>query len=231
MATSAPLVFEGTVRALREATMPQVEPDELTAVVTVDRIIRAPDAMKGLTGRTITVQLRQPTEVGVSVVFAAEGWLYGDSMAVVEVGDRGATEVAAVGEDEAARWSSRLTERAQESDTVVVGRVAELHPLARAEAYGEEESRSEHWPDWWVASIEVEQVLKGSKGRGGTVEVLFANSQDVMWRHAPKLLPDQHGVFMLHRGDPRVADRRAFAVLEDTDVQAVDAAESLTDLS
>lgn len=242
--SEASFIFEGTVLSTEDATLDAVEVDNLTAVVRVDRILRAPKSMEKIAGWEITIQLREPAEVGTVAVFYANGWLYGDSLAVIEVEGRrtgeeassapeeaavAGLETAAAG-DRAARFRSALRERADEVPVVVIGKVTNVAEAAAAKvaATAEEERRSEHDPHWSVATVEVEETVKGKSP--STMDVMFANSEDVMWRDAPKLAVGQRAVMMLQKGAPGVKDKRAHVVLHELDVQPADSADLVNEL-
>jgi hypothetical protein len=232
----ASFVFQGTVVAVGAATLSMVDADDRTAVVRVDRVLRAPEAMEGVAGREITVRLRSPAKQGTQATFQAEGWLYGESMAVVETGRRrragGETEArsgddareSAAAADRAARFRRELKERAGEAAAVVLGRVTGVNERA-APAEGR---LSEHDPQWAVATIEVDQAVKGRPAR--TTKVWFATSEDVMWRQAPKLRVGQQAVMLLQKGAPEVPDKRAHAVLDRLDVQPAGRADLVAEL-
>jgi hypothetical protein len=228
-------VFQGTVVAVGATTVELVEANDLTAIVRVDRVLRAPAQMEGIVGREITVQLRSPAEVGTSAVFTADGLVYGESMAVAETGRRRAAEEpspAAEGEvfetaaaaDRAERFRSALKDRADEASLVVVGRVTGV--LETAAANGGRES--EHDPKWAVATVEVDEAVKGKPPK--TLEVMYASSEDVMWHSAPKLVVGQRAVMLLHTGAPELEDTRAHAVVSELDVQPVDRAALVAEL-
>src|SRR5438128_2106695 len=83
LAEQARFVFRGTVKKTKAATMPV--PDKTkTAVVRVDEIIHAPPLMKDWAGKDITVLLggRKKVAKGQEAVFYANGWLYGEGIAV-----------------------------------------------------------------------------------------------------------------------------------------------------
>jgi len=82
------------------------------------------------------------------------------------------------------------------AEAVVVGRVAGIRP-AEIPHLG-----SEHDPDWYVAVIKVESVLKGEPGR--EVSLLFPHSDDVAWHNAPKFKEGQQGIWLLHRNQARL---------------------------
>jgi hypothetical protein len=237
VSSQASFVFEGSVVAVGAATVEMVDVDDLTAVVRVDRVLRAPEQMEHVAGREITVQLRAAAEAGTSAVFEADGWLYGASMAVVEVGRRreaeGEPSAAAADEDiqESAAAADRaeafrdaLEERAAEAAAVVVGRVTGV----RETAAPTEGRLSEHDPQWAVATVEVDEAVKGRPPR--TVEVMFATSEDVMWQQAPKLNVGQKAVMLLQKGAPEVEEKRAHAVIDRLDVQPADTAELVAEL-
>ena len=193
----APFSFVGTVEHRGAATMTDVLIDDRTAVVRVDHVLHAPDAFLTLQGHRITVQLladREPPAVGESMAFFAEGLALGDSVAVVEVGrhavDSGEPRVTrALEAGDPGAFASlqrdievdRLREHADGADAIVVGRVVRLEKAAATDY-------SEHDPDWWQATLEVQHVERGTV-EPGPMSVLYANSLDVQWRAAPHQQP------------------------------------------
>jgi hypothetical protein len=238
-------VFQGTVVEMGKANLSMIEADDRTAIVRVDRVLRAPEQMEQIVGREITVKLRQSAEVGTTAVFETDGWLYGESLAVLETGRRRSAKAARSLEAEpdveagretpaaAARAAARrsaVQARAEEASAVVVGRVVgvrQIETAARA-GPGSEEPQSEHDPRWAIAEVEVDQSVKGRKS--GTIEVVFASSEDVMWYRAPKLVVGQKATMLLQKGAPEVEDKHADAVVNELDVQPADTAEILTEL-
>lgn len=241
MNPEASFIFQGAVVDVGRANVSMVDADERTAVVRVDRVLRAPEQMEQIAGREITVRLREPVEPGTSAVFEAEGWLYGESMAVVETGRRrppreeppataAAEHVAEspAAADRAEVFRSALKTRADEASAVVIGRVTGVRETVAAVAAAGEGRLTEHDPRWAVATVEVDEAVKGRQS--GTVEVLFASSEDVMWRDAPKLTVGQRAVMLLQKGAPEVEDERAHAVLHQLDVQPADTAGLVAEL-
>lgn len=239
MASQAPFVFHGTVIALGKSTEALLEAGDRTAVVRVDAIVRAPDAMRAIVGREITVQLRQPAAMGEKAEFSARGLLYGTSLAVQETGKRkavtpqpasarrlsGASADSAKARDQASALRASLKARAAEASSVVVGRVTGIMEAAAAAAKPRE---SEHDPHWATATVVVDQVIKGTTPK--TVKVMFANSQDVMWYRAPKLAVGQRAVLLLRKGAPGAPDKRSNVVMDEFDVQSVDRAQLVASL-
>ena len=200
----ATFIFRGTVEKTNASTMPAVKASASTAVVRVDQIIDGPGAPPDLVGKGITVQLLEPRAVkaGSQAVFFTRGWLLGNSIAVIEVGNRVATAEAS--RIEAQVKSTRQTmadERLQQelatADAVVLGKVTSVGPAAIPHL------RTEHDPDWYEARILVESVLKG-QARGREIAVLFAHSQDPQWYDSPKFKEGQQGIWLLHRNQLRL---------------------------
>lgn len=79
---------------------------------------------------------------------------------------------------------------------------------------------SEHDPDWWQATIEVESVEKG-KVTTKTVPVLFANSTDIAWYRSPKIKKGERGVWLLHNRDTFGRAVPGLAVVQPADKQPI----------
>jgi hypothetical protein len=196
------LIFRGTIKRLGAAAMAGVPVSASTAVVSVDEVISAPAPVGGLTGREITVALRQPMREGRQAVFFATGWIYGTGLAVREVdrleGGQTTAELRKAVADAARRnEEADLAERLARAELVVVGRVVRTVDVSREGR----RPRSEHDPGLFRALLQAETVLKGAASPGGELSFLFANSRDVAWRRAPKPQEGQTGVWILFRDE------------------------------
>ena len=182
-------VFAGTVQELEAATMAMVQDTEKTAIVTVDEIFEAPEMLRNFVNRAITVQLLEPgsVEVGQQAVFFTNGWLLGDSIAVLEVGRLPIEDTSSMRSQikEAVQQlaDEELQERIARAEVVVVGKVSAVREAAELV---QAQPVTEHYREWRVAVIDVEEVLKGEWSEP-VVEVLFSSSTDVMWYQTPKL--------------------------------------------
>ena len=80
----AKFLFIGTVRKLGASALVQVPKSEETAIVRVDEILHAPPALAKTMGKQITVKLAKGVKpkVGDQVLFHANGWVFGDTVAV-----------------------------------------------------------------------------------------------------------------------------------------------------
>jgi hypothetical protein len=212
LARRARFIFRGTVERLGAATMSGVPISEATAIVKVEEVILAPSVLGDLTGKDVTVELTaaRTEDQGRHAVFFADPWLYGDGVAVREIGRQELPPRADAERRRVSEQVSRTLERLpdeelrqhlDEVEAVIVGRVVNARPR---DLPGQSPA-SEHDPQWWEAVCAVETVEKGDVPRPA-VAVLFASSLDVMWAEAPKLRVGQDGVWLLHRG-PATTER------------------------
>jgi hypothetical protein len=228
LAQQAKFIFKGTVQKLKAANMPDVPVNDRTAVVRVDEILHAPEALSHYAGQEITVQLggRKKLKKGQQAVFYTNGWLFGDGVAVQsidheDVGKAPATLTMAVGDPVKSLVARETQAHLNDAEVVIAGRVTSVRmptDVVAARAIGGTETTptgriSEHDPDWRIAEIQVDAVHKGSH-KGKTATVRFPSSQDVMWHDAPKFHPGQEGFFMLHKADEGAAGVRA-ALIDD----------------
>ncbi len=219
LARQARFVFQGRVKRLGASTMKEAVQAGRTAIVTVDEVLQAPEALRHYAGKDVTVQLRagQKLAAGQAAVFFTNPWLFGKSVAVqalaVQPAVKKARDAVRVGvERDPVRTLDERDARAhvESADVVVSGRVKSVRvpdvpaPKAvrgarAAAAPGATLQRpSEHDPMWREAVVEVEDVHKGSHKRK-TIIVRFPASRDIMWSEAPKLRPGQEGYFVLHK--------------------------------
>jgi hypothetical protein len=224
-----PLSFLGTVEYVGAATMAGVSIDDRTAVVQVVHVLHAPAVFTGLAGQRVTVQLSADTDppaVGDTVAFFTRGLAYGESLVVEEAGrlpaDRFDEQFTAAAETgvpatldavQQEILETDLREHASAADAVVTGRVVGLEKAAAG-------GLSEHDPDWWKATLSVPHVERGDVVPG-EVAVLYANSQDVAWRRAPKPRASQEGVWLLHATEGDLREAAAYQILHPEDYQPV----------
>jgi hypothetical protein len=237
-------VFDATVTASNRSTVEGVDADDHTVVAHVDRVLHSPAALARTAGTDVTVQLLPGTEVPAAnahLVLFTTALAYGEGIALAEVGRTDVDTVGAVTmaagapavlpgarpgrphpvlEASQALDDERLQQHASEADAVIVGHVVNLEDAGPP-------ARSEHDPDWWRATIAVDQVEKGNVG--ATVSVLYPNSADVRWARVVKPRPGQHGLWMLHATTGAEAELAPFALLFPDDVHAPEQVERLGD--
>lgn len=220
----AKFLFKGTVQKLDASTLAQVPRDEPTAIVHVDEVLHAPPILAKTLGKEITVKLAKGArpKVGEQVLFHANGWLFGDSVAVESLKQEkpaATTTMLAERAPDAARSlaNRELQDRVAAADLVVEGEVSSVH-LPQAESFAATRTAqaarpvSEHDPKWREAVINVGVVHKGNPETKQVV-VRFPSSMDVQWHRAPKFRAGDRGVWLLHppKGPAAASAKRAGA--------------------
>jgi hypothetical protein len=98
-----------------------------------------------------------------------------------------------------------LTQRLAEAELVISGVASAPVRFAQPVAAGKAPfSLSQHDPDWWQSTIEIESVEKGmEKGKAATktMVVWFANSVDIAWHQSPKIKKGDHAIWLLQNRD------------------------------
>jgi hypothetical protein len=211
--------------------MPGVPVSASTVVVKVDEVISAPASIGDLTGRDVTVALRQPGSVreGQQSVFFTNGWIYGTGLAVREVDRLDGRQATAdlreqVAEAERRNEEADLAQQLAKADLVVAGRIVRIAKVSREEL---PLPATEHDPDLHRAFVQVETVLKGEPPPQQQVSFLFANSRDVQWDRSPKPKEGQAGVWILLRNEKRGMPVKDLTAFDPRDVQPPERAETV----
>jgi hypothetical protein len=222
------------VETTAKSTVAGVPVDERTVVVRVDRLLHSPPSIGIPPGSRVTIQLSPDLPAlaaGDSATFFADGWIYGDTLAVTEVGRAPAAETASLSGHMAgleAPVSAVEAAAAEVSQNEVVEHARGADAIVRAHVVGLADVRSgerprEHDPDWWVATFEVDLVargeLPGAEEAGSTVRVVYANSLDVRWHDCPKPKAGQGGLWLLHKTPAELADVAPFQLIHPIDRQ------------
>lgn len=220
LAAQAGLVFTGVVGEVDRSA----EGDVSTAKVRIELIHDAPPLLVDYEGQVVDVMFPESSDlaVGERRVFFANPIEFAAGLSLAGVGTLEA--VAEIGEFENALARVRdeeretaLAERIDRSVAVVHGIVTGLHRVPTSNF-----ASSEHDPQWWVAHIEVIELLKGEAVE--EVSVRFANSRDIAWNDAPKLSPGQEAILIL-QDDAREDVEERLAVLAEDDVRTASADE------
>lgn len=215
----ARFIFKGTIQKLNAATMSVVPVTDSTAIVKVEQVFQAPETLGDYTDQDITVQLGDPkgAKEGQQAVFFANSWLYGESIAVVEVGRVAPEDLTRLRQQIADTKQSIADEELQSriagAELVVVGKVLKTNPAPEELRGG---PITEHDPDWWEAITEVESVEKGEL-RQSPLVFLFSTSIDVKWYQAPKFHADQEGIWILRTGQVEQLGAEVYVVIDPLD--------------
>jgi hypothetical protein len=200
----AGFVFRGTaVRRGAEADLGPTAAGK-TVTVEVEEVFRGTDVTRDLVGRNVIVVSEDAADIEPAAhhVFFTNVVSLGDPVVVREVGRRrDASHESLRDVAESARITAErpLAARVAAADMIVAGEVAGSTPV------GEKwPPVSEHDPNWWIARLTVERVIKG-RGPRRRIDVLFANSDDIVWYQSPKLHQGVSGIFLLHSRTEDVA--------------------------
>ena len=219
-------IFMGTVRKFNAAAMPVAAITDNMVIVAVDEVFQAARTLGDYTGKNITVLLKDlgNVEVGQRMVFFTNGWLYGESIVVREVGKL-------LVQQEAARLRRQVIEGIKivadknlmryiaRAELVVAGSVIDVR---QADIPQGRRDRSEHDPMWREAVIEIKSMEKGSFPEG-TITVMFPNSMDIMWYKTPKFSVRQERIWILRRDKPFVDEEiEAYMALDPRAVHPMD---------
>lgn len=219
--------FVGTVKELNAATMAEEVPvTQNTAVVHVDEVLQAPPMLANRDGTDITVLLSDPQQMqeGQQATFFTTGWVYGEDIAVQEVGhverrvdDERAAELAALSPGTPENRTHRLQQRLADADVVVLGMVSEIK---FPEGYDTHGPVSEHAPRLRVATIQIQEVYKGDlPADQESIKAVFFASMDVRWYRTPILDVGQKGIFVLDKREISELQREEYAALDPLDYQ------------
>lgn len=202
-------IFVGTVDVPNSSTMVLPSVQEL-AVVTVNNTLHDPDSYR-LEPQQLTIQASgvPAMQPGEQRLFFANAWIFGETLAL-----RGVSHVplesppdtialqamvnAAVRRKEVQALSDRLLRTSH----VLAGQVVAVFPDEAAPRI-----ISEHDPSWWIATLTMENALKGSmpdtsefSGMDGappdTAAISFPTNP--RWYDLPRLKAGDAGVFLLH---------------------------------
>lgn len=223
----AEFIFIGTIQLKNSSTLTLLAGNvEDLAVVQVDEILQAPAIFQRLQQVQITVKMKHlaDAKIGEQRVFFANGWLFGESLAVVEVSsyrleerEAAITKLRSQVEEVVQDTKEKaLSKRLARASVVVYGRVT-----AVAEDPNVKPMLTEHDPDWWTATVAVETVLKGNVP-DTTLTFSFAHSTDVMWANAPKPEEGELGIWILHDQFPEGLEAPNSAPLESEDFRPPD---------
>lgn len=216
-------VFQGTVRKLGASNMAAVSPSPANAVVAVDHVLVAPAQFADFTGREITISMLRPDspKLGEPAVFFTYGWIYGQSIAVREVGHVEVPKNLGVLREQIATAQRQndeqdLAKLLARAEIVIAGRLVRIENVSREETHL---PVTEHDPDLRRAYLQPESVLKGRIPPNGVVSFLFADSKDVLWSRSPKPTEGQEAVWILSRDEKNGLNLESLTAFDPNDVQ------------
>lgn len=203
LSQQADFVFQGTVKDVQGATASNVPGADKSIVVTVGRILQAPEPLRDYEGRNVTVQLagRKKVKPGQEAIFYTSPTSWGEDVVVTSLGhepvgkaNASLRSAAALSDPYETLVNRDMKARFDSSDLVIFGKVKSVS--LPPDAGSEKAAPSEHAPLWRDAEIEIQEVLKG-RHPGKTVTVRFPSSEDRQWYDSPKFHVGQQGYIML----------------------------------
>jgi len=169
------IVFVGTVEAVETVALPSLTASPNTCVVSVEKVLRKPDAVALAPGDKVTVLTQEgaaPQE-GVHGLFFTEGWVFGETLAVRALSWEPTSSANAVGSaapssDPEAKVAAQMKAAADQelkasidgAEMIVVGRVKKVQPPTMAALAPETLFISEHNPDWQEATIQAPKARR-----------------------------------------------------------------------
>ena len=202
-ARTAPFVFFGTVRRPGGSNVELLDSDEYpSAIVRVDELIAAPEAIGDITGREVTVALTEagPLSRGSRHMFMATSLQFGDEIAVAEMARvphkrRVEAELRRAVLDERLRdIDDALAERLRAAASVIYGVVLRVEPI-EAETAGSGEPVGEAAPRFRAAVLKPWRTLKGRPDEEPRVVFPFPRTQK--WSEVPLFVEGMEGVWIL----------------------------------
>jgi len=206
----ASFVFLGTVLELGASTEPSIQGKQDTAVLRVERILYASEALQKFTGLQLTLQQASGLKQGQQAVFFTDVLIYGQSLVVQEVEPR--VEAPEAMQGRLLPPERHLQQRIRAADLIIHGEVLSVEITEAPNG-----PLSEHDPLWAKAKVGVSRVLKGDL-QGHEVEVFFPTSIDHLWYKAPKFQMGQRGTWLLHFAEVS-KNERAYTALDPIDFQ------------
>jgi hypothetical protein len=212
-------VFTGAVERDASSSLSFVPPGPATAVVRVERIHYATEALQKQAGQLVTLLFGEgsvPEGEHRRLVFFTNPVLYGETVGVREIGHMDAPDDLDAVHELVVRVKreGRMEETRRHlasADAVVHGQVTSVYSASDKSVV----PSSEHDPIWWVAKIRITRSLKGDLKDESAAR--YPNSRDIAWYRVPKLIEGQEGVFILHRDGLDLGGAR-LAILHPEDV-------------
>ena len=224
-------IFQGEVVQEHKSNLPVVPDADNTYVVKVNSVILASNGHENFEGENITVVAdRKKLSVlkeRTGYIFYTKIWLFGETLAVIaNYADPETNKTEELKKEllvyQDKEFRLKLQVRLKESELVVLGRVSEIKDAGIQSKTKE----SEHTPQWNVAIIKVENLLKGNVAEE-QIQVYFSASDDVRWFNAPKLENNQNAIFLLKRTDGFMGIKNAYLLINPNDLLPVSELENV----
>lgn len=189
------LVFKGEVLLLRTSTINHERPVDL-GVVKVVEIYSGNELLDKFLSEPVTVKFLKPGEIkkGQQLIFYANPWMEGESIAVTEIAHEAATNNfnEQIKSLQLQVEQKNIQQQISRTELIFAGTIATVKKIDTVSSFD-----SEHNPEWVLAEIKVDESLKGEARTGSTIVIAFPGSQDVMWYKSPRFAIGHRGVWFL----------------------------------
>ena len=213
-------IFDGTIEREEASSVSIIPAGPGTATVRVGHVHLAQGDLDDQAGQQVTVVFPAGNGNGSAApgsrrLFFTDPFVYGETVGVraLDTVDLPSDEEALralITEIEVKADEDRLREHLATAEMVVDGVVVDRYPV------DDPSPLSEHRPDWHVAVVETELVLKGEELEAD-IRVRYPGSTDVRWYLTPKPEVGEHAIFVLHRDGLEIGDT-GLAILHEDDV-------------
>ncbi|HEX6642769.1 MAG TPA: hypothetical protein VF215_16745 [Thermoanaerobaculia bacterium] len=208
---SAPLIFRGTnLGTMESPTLPLPPPRGRAFRVRVDETLRGAESIGDFTQQEIVVMTAGGDNARKTAIYFVRPVVYGKTLVAEELGEMDVPSdkrafANALAQAEQQNADAVLSERIASAEAVVVARVLDVRSVVK-ERGGRP---SEHDPEWAIARLAIVRTLKGQPRTAACagvpcVEVAFAQSDDIRWFRAPKLVPGQEAIVFLRPADEKL---------------------------
>ncbi len=219
LSANSRFIFKGKVLETGRTDIRLLSSSSNTATVMVEQVFRGTDVLMALVGNQVVVVLKQSQGVqpGGVFLFFTNPFLYAKRVVVRELKIvPWSSEAAKIADDyvvgDRASIEGHLKDRVEGADHVIAGRVVALRSPNISKL-----PESEHDPDWWIATFYISSTEKGPKFEAKTIDVVFANSKDVGWYAAPKLLPAQQAILILRKEKIAGFEGKPYLIIDPVD--------------
>jgi hypothetical protein len=224
------IVFKGTITHPHNKGLVPANTSEDTAVVHVDTVYYLRGNGMKLDGQDVLLKAKSISDddVGKPQVFFAKSWLYGQSVALIEVA-RIPEDSEFAAKDEILEslerlGSNRVLYRIALANVIVTGKVSDIVPATELSEIPPTSREGLQF-----AVIQIDSVEKGQYSLK-TIKVLFSSSAEPRWR-MPRFHKGQEGIWLLQRNQ---TERKgplygipAFTALDSDDFHPTDEIEAI----
>jgi len=208
-------IFQGKILNDDKINLPKSLRGKNIKLVQVEKVLLNYNEKENLKGIIVQVLIdgKEKYIKGTSYIFYTKTWLFGKKLTVVANKISPIKNVSSIFKKieltKKNNQEKKLKNKFNKAEYIVVGQVKSVRNVNTKQAV----LISEHSPNWKVATLEIQEVLKGklSKKR---IDIFYSNSIDVHWYKSPKLNLGLQGIFILNRKEQFKKTKNNFTITE-----------------